>query len=431
MTIGDSVQDVLNFIDENDIKFLRMQFCEINGISRNVAISDTRVEDAFKYGVSFDGNYIDGFGGDEQSDLILRPDFSTIAVLPWRPQRGKVASVLCNVTYPDGSPCYLDSRQILLRQVAEAQKKGYSLYVGADCEFYLFKQDEDGRPTFEPGDEADYCSFAPRDRSENTRRDICLTLENMGFKVESSHHEKGPGQNQINFRDSETLKAADQLMTLRNVVRNIAHRNGLHATFMPKPQNGRPGSGMHVKLSLFRDGRDLFVEDENGISPEAGWFIAGLLKHIPAITAFANPTINSYKRLAAESGVSKHICWGIGTRKALLRIPRSAGSSRKLELRSPDPSCNPYLTYALILAAGLDGIENKLELPKPITTKASGPLLPESLHEALHAMNEDPLVEAVLGKQMTEKFMDIKLAEWQQYSETVHDWEQKNYFDIY
>lgn len=432
MMIGNSLEDMQEFIEENDVKFLRMQFCDINGVSRNVAVSDKQVADAARDGVLIDGNAVAGFDGRDRSDLVLRPFFETATILPWRPQRGKVASVICGVFYPDGRPCEADSRQVLGRQIARAEVLGYTMNVGAECEFYLFKQDDAGRPTTDPVDDADYCALAPGDRGENTRRDIILTLEDMGFVVESSHHETGRGHHEIDFRYTEALKAADQLMILRNVVRNIAQRNGQHATFMPKPLNGEPGSGMHVNLSLMRGLDNLFIERDGDISEEARHFAAGILAHMPGITALANPTVNSYKRLATGMEAPSRINWGKSAREALIRIPADAEHRCRMEVRSPDPTCNPYLTYAVMLAAGLDGLERRLPLPPETVGDAEiGVFLPMSLNDALGAMAADPLIAEVLGAELAEKFQAIKRAEWQAYMTTVHDWEQARYFTGY
>ncbi|MDD2414830.1 MAG: type I glutamate--ammonia ligase [Eubacteriaceae bacterium] len=432
MHIGKSTLDITTFVEENDIKFLRMQFCGVDGTSRNVAISNNRVEDAIFYGIPFDGDSVIGFGGRDHSDLLLKPDFSTIVVLPWRPQRGKVARVLCDVTYPDGRRCEMDTRNVLKQTVKKAEDLGYTLNVGSECEFFLFNLGEDGNPTFSPGDQAGYCSVAPRDKGENTRRDIILTLEDMGFAIESSHHESGQGQHEIDFRYSDALDAADRFITLRNVVRTIAQRNGQHATFMPKPINGQPGSGMHINLSLIKKGVNLFASEKGGLSEDAKHFAAGILAHIKAITAVANPTVNSYKRLAAGMEAPQKICWGYSSRDALIRIPAAPGQFSRLELRSPDPACNPYLTYALVLAAGLEGIEQQIPL-MPALPDNKTPLesLPATLREALDEMAADPLVTEVLGAELTEKYIDLKSKEWQQYTETVHDWETAHYFCLY
>ncbi len=432
MKIGNTTLDILTFIEENDIKFLRMQFCGLDGLSRNIAISAGQVENAIFYGVPFDSDAVVGFCVEGQSDMVLRPDFSTIVVYPWRPQRGKVARVLCDVVYPDGRPYESDSRYVLKQQVAKAEKKGYTLNVGAECEFFLFKLGEDGEPTHEPVDQAGYCSMAPMDRGENTRRDIILTLEEMGFDVESSHHESAKGQHEIDFRYSDALSSADRVITLRNAVATIAQRGGLHATFMPKPKSGEPGSGMHINLSLVKNGVNLFANDEGGLSKEAQYFAAGILKHIPAITAVANPLVNSYKRLATGHEAPRSINWGYSSRQSLIRIPAAYGEYCRMELRSPDPTCNPYLTYALVLAAGMDGIENQLPLMEPVDGgHDEGELLPMTLKDALIAMDKDPLVKDVFGADLAAMYHRVKMAEWQRYIETVHDWETEAYFNLY
>lgn len=423
------MQEFLDLIKENDIKFLRMQFCGIDGISRNMAISDRRVPTALKEGVRFNGDAVEGFSYADGSDLILKPDFSTLTILPWRPQRGKVASVLCEVTYPDGRICEMDSRQVLKKQIENIALDGYTFEVGTKSEFYLFDLDDDGNPTLHPADNGGYASLAPIDKGENIRREIILTLENMGFQIESSHHERGRGQHEIDFRYSEALTAADRVMTLRNTVKNIAIRNGLYATFMPKPRNSEPGSGLNISMMLKKDGKNLFTQTEDGLSETASAFLAGVLEHIPAITAFADPIVNSYKRLATGPLAGRKIAWSYDARDVLIRVPKSQSEARWLELRTPDSTSNPYLVLALLLAAGFDGINRHLTAPTENT--GDGALVPLNLYEALIAMKNDPLVEQTLGKAITDKFYDIKTQEWQQYISTVHDWEKAHYFCMY
>jgi glutamine synthetase len=431
MNIGNTTLDIMSYIEENDIKFIRMQFCSLDGLSRNIAISKNQVENAIFYGIPFDASSVIGFDHESQSDLLLKPDFSTIQVLPWRPQKGKVARVLCDVIYPDGTPCKQDSRYILKQQTDRLAAMGYTMNMGAECEFYLFWLGEDGTPTRTLGDGAGYCAVAPFDRGENTRREIIFTLEDMGFEIESSHHESGAGQHEIDFRYSDALTCADRIITFRNTVKTIAQRNGFHATFMPKPVTGRPGSGMHINLSLCEDGTNIFLSENGAISEEAKYFAAGVLAHINAITAVANPLVNSYKRLADGMEAPRAAGWGFGDRQALIRVPAAVGEYCRMELRSPDPSCNPYLTFALIIAAGIEGVTNKTALMPSIDEVGPGALLPMTLKDALNAMEADPLVAKVLGEETTQHYLSIKNKEWDQYLATVHPWETDKYFIEY
>ena len=364
--------DVLQFVEESEVKFIRLQFTDIFGIMKNMTIPSHQLERAFDEGVMFDASAIAGFTEVEESDMYLHPDPDTICIIPWRPQQGKVARLICDIKKPDGTQFEGDSRHILKKYVDKAAKKGYIFHIGPECVFFLFHTDADGLPTTKTHDTAGYFDLAPIDLGENARREICLVLEEMGFEIEASHHETAAGQHEIDFKYDDALKSADNIMTFKMVVKTIAQRNGLHATFMPKPLMGVSGSGMHINMSLSKAGENIFtVQDENGfVSKEAKQFTAGILAHIKGITAIANPLINSYKRLIPGFEAPIHIAWSYMNRTPLLRVPASKGDLRRLELRSPDPTCNPYLTLALILAAGLSGIENELVLPPPIDINA-------------------------------------------------------------
>lgn len=428
MNTGKQTIEAIRYIEDNDIKFIRMQFCDLLGQSKNIAVTDSQIERVFVNGIPFDADAVMGCKNSQHADLILHPDLGTLQLLPWRPQKGKVARYLCDVTWPDGSPFEQDSRYILKRQIAAAEALGYQFNVGAECEFFLFELDDKGYPTAVPIDEAGYFDLAPFDKGENVRRDIILTLEEMGFEMESSHHESGKGQHEIDFRYSSALESADNIMTFKTVVKTIAQRSGLYATFMPKPLNGEPGSGMHINMSLTAGGENVFISENREITDTARYFAAGILKHIRAITAVANPLVNSYKRLNDGREAPSYVNWGYESRQALIRIPAAAGDDCRMELRSPDPACNPYLTYALVLAAGLEGIQNQFELMPPFEKTEENTPLPGTLKEALDAMAEDALVEKVFGEKVKAEYMALKNKEWDDYSRQVHDWEMNHYF---
>lgn len=344
-------QEVMQFINEEDVKFIRLAFCDVFGKQKNISIMPSELEHAFIHGIAIDASAIKGFGGDIHSDLFLHPDPDTLAILPWRPEHGKVVRMFCTITAPDGSIFENDTRSILIRAVEAAEKAGYRFYFGAEMEFYLFKLDENGEPTKIPYDKAGYMDMAPDDKGENVRREICLTLEQMGIYPESSHHEEGPGQNEIDFRYSDALSAADNAMTFLTVVKAIASRNGLYADFTPKPLVGEPGNGFHINMS---------VKDSDGSMPSAA-MIAGVLQIAADFTVFMNPTEDSYKRLGGFKAPA-YISWSSENRSQLIRIPAAFGEYKRAELRSPDPAANPYLAFALLIYAGLYGIKNSCKL---------------------------------------------------------------------
>lgn len=346
-----SNEEIIQYVTEEDVKFIRLAFCDIFGKQKNVSIMPNELKRVFEYGIAIDASAIHGFGGDVHSDLFLHPDSSTLSVLPWRPEHGKVVRMFCNVSYPDGRPFECDTRRILQGAVDLAASAGVSFRFGSEMEFYMFKRDENGEPTNIPYDRAGYMDIAPEDKGENVRREICLTLERMGIRPESSHHEEGPGQNEIDFRYSDPITAADNAVTFRSVVNTIAARNGLFADFSPKPIADQPGNGMHINMSAFIGG--------NAVMPPV---IAGVLEHIYDMTLFLNRTEDSYKRFGSNKA-PKYISWSGENRSQLIRIPAAEGEYRRAELRSPDPMCNPYLAFALIIRAGLDGILNGAELP--------------------------------------------------------------------
>ena len=347
-----SKDEIKQYIVEEDVKFIRMAFCDIYGNQKNISIMPQELDRAFEYGLAIDASAIAGFGDEIHSDLFLHPDTSTLAVLPWRPEHGRVVRMFCSVAHPDGTIFEADTRTILKQAVQDAQKEGISFGFGSEMEFYLFERDESGAPTKIPYDTAGYMDIAPEDKGENVRREICLTLEQMGIKPESSHHEEGPGQNEIDFRYSDPLTAADHAVTFRAVVNTIAARNGLYADFSPKPLKDQPGNGMHINISaVSRDKREIMP-----------LLIAGILSHVADITVFLNTTEASYQRFGSQKA-PRYISWSSQNRSQLIRIPAATGEYKRAELRSPDPLCNPYIAFALLIRAGLDGIQNNAVLP--------------------------------------------------------------------
>lgn len=347
-----SAQEVLQYVQEEDVKFIRLAFCDVFGRQKNISIMPQELPRAFSYGIALDASSVAGFGDEAHSDLLLHPEPDTLMQLPWRPEHGRVVRMFSAISYPDGRPFVCDTRSLLKKAVADAEKTGYRFDFGAEQEFYLFHLGEDGKPTRIPYDEAGYMDIAPDDRGENIRREICLTLEQMGIQPESSHHEAGPGQNKIDFRYSDALTAADNAMTFQNVARIVAHRNGLVADFSAKPLSRKPGNGFHINISV------------NTGDPQAPLdaMIAGILEKAQNMTAFLNPTENSYERFGSHRA-PRYISWSTENRSQLIRVPASVGGNRRAELRSPDPAANPYLAFALIIYAGLYGIESGLKLP--------------------------------------------------------------------
>jgi glutamine synthetase len=439
-----SKNDIIKFIDQNDVKFIRLQFIDMFGRLKNIAITDQQVEKALEEGVVFDASSIAGFSEVESSDMLLFPDLDTFSIIPWRPQHGKVARIICDIKNYDGSQFLGDPRYILKRSEAKAKKLGYTFNVGPECEFFLFHTDSEGRPTAKTHDSAGYCDLAPMDLGENCRREICMVLEDMGFEIEASHHENAAGQHEVDFKYSDVLTAADRIMTFRMVVKIVAQRNGLHATFMPKPIYNAYGSGMHINMSLSQNGKNIFNVGENSmdISDTAKMFGAGILHHAKGITAVANPLVNSYKRFVPGFEAPVHIVWSHMNRSPLLRIPAPKGEATRLELRSPDPSCNPYLTLALILEAGLDGLQKQMIIPSPmdintynLTPEQEKELgvqrLPSNLSLALDEMKKDTYIKDVLGDHIFNKYILAKEAEWAAYNSIVHSWEIDNYLTAY
>ena len=348
-----SYEELMNFIDEEDVKFIRLAFSDINGKQKNISIMPGELERAFRDGISFDASAVPGFAKEIKSDLFLFPDSSTLSILPWRPTHGRVVRMFCDIKYPDDRPFVEDSRYILKQAVAKAKKMGIRCYFGSEFEFYLFKTDEEGNSTGVPFDRAGYMDIAPEDKGENIRREICFMLVDMGIKPESSHHEEGQGQNEIDFRYSDALSAADNAATFKTVVRTVAMRNGLYADFSPKPMADDSGNGMHINMSIKSDDGKDYTEQ----------FMAGIMTHIGEMTVFLNPVEESYHRLG-EKKAPKYITWSKENRSQLIRIPAAKGEFKRIELRSPDPEANPYIAYTLLIHAGLDGIKRNLTLPE-------------------------------------------------------------------
>lgn len=433
-------EDIWRMIEEEDVEFIRLQFTDIFGTLKNVAVTTSQLERVLNNEIMFDGASIEGFARVEQSDMFLRPDLDTFAIFPWRPQQGKVARFLCDIYRPDGTPFAGDPRHVLKRTVQEAAEMGYQMDVGPECEFFLFHTDDEGNPTTITHEKAGYFDVGPLDLGENARRDMILTLEDMGFVVEASHHEDAPAQHEIDFHYDEALKTADDIMTFKLAVKTIAKRHGLYASFMPKPKTGVNGSGMHINMSLARDGVNAFYDgqDCNHLSKEGYWFIGGIMKHIAAITAITNPLVNSYKRLVPGYEAPVYIAWSMRNRSPLIRIPAQTGTTQRIELRSPDSATNPYLAIAVCLAAGLDGIRNQIEPPASVEgnifamseeerEKAGIKCLPTSLAEAIDGLEQDALIREVLGEHISRKYIEAKKEEWKEYCAAVSSWEIDRY----
>lgn len=433
-------QDVLRLVQEEDVEFIRLQFTDMFGTLKNVAITSSQLERALNNQCMFDGSSIEGFVRIEESDMYLYPDLDTLTIFPWRPQQGKVARLICDVYRPNGQVFTGDSRYILKRAVKEAADMGYTFEVGPECEFFLFHTDDNGQPTTITHEKAGYFDLGPVDLGENARRDMVLTLEEMGFEVEASHHEVAPAQHEIDFHYDEALAAADNIMTFKLAVKTIAKRHGLHASFMPKPKEGINGSGLHINMTLLKDGKNVFSDpgDSLGLSREAYYFIGGLMRHMKGMAAITNPLVNSYKRLVPGFEAPVYIAWSTTNRSSLIRIPAERGEHTRIELRSPDPSANPYLVLAACLRAGLDGIRGKILPPAAVDKnifemtdqekeKEGIDSLPGSLLEAVRELEKDELLKQVLGEHMSQGYIRAKKQEWDQYRRHVSVWELEQY----
>ncbi|MCR4430379.1 MAG: type I glutamate--ammonia ligase [Tepidanaerobacteraceae bacterium] len=437
--------DILQKAQELDVKFIRLQFTDILGIIKNVTITVEQLEDALDGKIMFDGSSIEGFTRIQESDMYLRPDYDTFAILPWKPRKGAEARLMCDIYDSNNEPFEGCPRGILKKVVEEARQMGYEMYAGPEPEFFLFETDEEGNPTVRTHDKGSYFDLSPVDLGENARRDIVLALQEMGFDVETSHHEVAPGQHEIDFKYTKAVRTADNIVTFKFVTKAIAADHGLYATFMPKPIFGENGSGMHVHLSLFKDGVNAFYDEnekDTGLSQVAKYFIGGILQHAKGFTAITNPTVNSYKRLVPGYEAPVYISWSGKNRSALVRVPAARGNASRIELRSPDPSANPYLALAVILKAGLDGIRNRID-PGPQTfnniydmtpverLEAGIEMLPGSLKEALDYLSQDEVIKEALGSHVYEHFVKAKLIEWDIYRIQVHKWEIDQYLGIF
>lgn len=434
-------QDIMALVEEEDVQFIRLQFSDLSGHVKNIAITVSQLEKALDNEIIFDGSAISGFADVAESDMYLYPNLDTFEIFPWRPHQGKVARFICDVYTYDRKPFEGDPRYVLKNVLAEAKSKGYDFFVGPECEFFLFNTDDRGNPTACTNDEGGYFDVAPLDNGENCRREIVLTLEDMDFEVESSHHESSAGQHEVDFKYDEILTTADRIMTFKMVVKTIAKRHGLHATFMPKPLNGQPGSGMHLNFSLFKGGKDLF-SDGNELTDTAKSFIAGLLKYAPEIACFTNPTVNSYKRLIPSGQSPCHIAWSEINRSLAVRVPADKSGGAKIEFRTPDPSGNPYLALAACIKAGLRGIEDNLTPPPKVEANvyALSPderaelgigSMPHSLNEAVKIARSSEFVRELLGDGLFRRYLDARAEEYEEYRQYVGEWEVKKYLIRY
>jgi glutamine synthetase len=433
-------EDIIKIVKEEDIHFIRLQFTDIFGILKNVAITPSQLEKALSNDCMFDGSSIDGFARIQESDMYLYPDLDTFVIFPWRPQIGKVARLICDVYTPDGKPYTGDPRYALKRVLERAAKLGYTFNVGPELEFFIFHFDDQGKPTTFAHDQGGYFDLEPVGQGEDIRREIAFALESMGFEIEATHHEVEQAQLEIDFKFGDALKIADDIMTFRLTVKTIAKKYGMHATFMPKPIFGINGSGMHTNMSLMKDGKNAFYDPDGelGLSETAGHFVAGLLKHVKDFTAISNPLVNSYKRLVPGYEAPCYLAWSAANRSALIRVPATRGKGTRLELRCPDPACNPYLSLAMCLAAGLDGVENKLT-PPPQIVKSIFEMTPEeriengidnlpgSLEEALDLFEKSELARESLGDHIFTKYLEAKRGEWNEYRMRISGWELDKY----
>lgn len=437
-------EDIRRIAQEQNVRFIRLQFTDLLGTIKNVEIPVSQLEKALDNKMMFDGSSIEGYVRIEESDMYLYPDLDTWVVFPWVTQ-DRVARLICDIYMPDGTPFAGDPRGILKRALKEAEELGYTaMNVGPEPEFFLFKTDERGEPTTELNDQGGYFDLAPMDMGENCRREIVLTLEEMGFEIEASHHEVAPGQHEIDFKYADAIKAADQIQTFKLVVKTIAREYGLHASFMPKPLFGVNGSGMHCHQSLFQGEKNVFYDEKDklGLSAVARHYMAGILQHARAMAAITNPTVNSYKRLVPGYEAPVYVAWSASNRSPMIRIPASRGLSTRIEVRNPDPAANPYLALAVMLKAGLDGIQNKHQLPAPtdrniyIMTEeerldAGISSLPGDLKEALDEMLRSDIVCEALGDHALAHFYELKEIEWDMYRTQVHQWERDQYLTLY
>jgi glutamine synthetase len=437
-------REIIAELKRQKVRFLRLMFTDIMGAIKNVEVPESQFQKALDGEIMFDGSSIEGFTRIEESDMLLKPDLDTFVVFPWADERGTVAGLICDVYNPDETPFEGCPRMALRRVMAHAKKMGFTANFGPELEFFLFQRDEDGNPTTQTHDAGGYFDLLPVDRGEECRRDITNALEAMGYNVEAAHHEVAPGQHEIDFRYADVLSTADRAAVFRLVVKKYARDHQLHATFMPKPIFGENGSGMHVHQSLFRGTKNAFYakSKEHELSDTMLHYVGGLLRHARAICAISNPLVNSYKRLVPGYEAPVNVAWSYRNRSPLVRVPARRGVGTRCELRMPDPSCNPYLAFAAMLSAGLDGIENKID-PGPSVDRNIFEMshrekrrlkidqLPANLHEAVTFLRKDKVLHEALGEHIADQFCDAKDAEWSQYISTVHEWELERYLAKY
>lgn len=423
-------QDIINLVEEEDVEFIRLQFVDVFGALKNMAVTTSQLDKILNNKCRFDGAAIEGYMGEHVGNLFLVPDLDTFAIFPWRPQQGKVARFMCDVCAENGEPFAADSRNILKNVIKKASDMGYTLDVGSECEFFLFDTDENGQPTTSTRETGGYFDIGPMDSGENARREIVMFLEDMGFEVESSYHARAVAQHKIDFKNDDALRSADNIATFRMVVRTTARRHGFHATFMPKPLCGINGSGMHLTFKLYdKDGRNVFTDrnKENKISDLAYSFTAGLLKHIKGMTIINNPIINSYKRLVKGFNAPVEITWSENERDSLVRMESAYDGGTQLVLRSPDSASNPYLVIATCLAAGLKGIEEQQMTMENGAETAEPMVLPCNLEHAILEFEKDTFIKDVIGSQVVDTIVEVKKKEWDDYCKQVSDWEIQHY----
>ncbi len=439
-------EDIFRIVEEEDVAFIRLQFCDIFGVPKNIAIAASQLESALNNECMFDGVSVEGFVRSGESDMYLYPDLDSFEIYPWRPQSGKVARMFCDVYTVDRKPFSGDPRNVLNKVVEKGKSLGLNFKINPEAEFFLFDYDDDGQPTTRTKENGSYFDVAPADQGENVRRDIILNLEEMGFDISSSHHEIAPAQHEIDFKAEDAQRIADMIMTFRMAVKTIAKKHGLYATFLPKPTEGISGSGMHINIiAEDENGHNLFASDNgSSLSDTAQYFIAGVLSHVKGMTLITNPIVNSYKRLVPGYDAPVNITWSAASanRSALIRVPSSRGEGTRIEIRNPDATCNPYLAIALILAAGIEGIEKKMTPPEELfenlgratedeLRSSTFETLPRTLGEAIVAYEKDPFIKEVIGESIYDKFLDAKRAEWKDFRTCVTQWEIKKYLGLF
>ncbi len=441
----DQIEEIRKIVKEKNVKTIVLQLVDILGVAKSITLPVTQLDKIVENEAMFDGSSIDGFARIEESDMYLYPDLNTFVVLPWKARNGSsIGRFICNVYTTEDQPFIGCPRNVLKKALEEAKKMGYDFFVGPEPEFYIFKKDELGNPILESNDKAGYFDMAPLDKDEEVREAITDALEGLGFEVEASHHECGPGQHEIDFKYDDALTTADNIMMFKYVVRKITDELGLFASFMPKPVENIAGSGMHLNMSLFKNGKNIFFDRnaKNQLSDEAVYFVGGLMKHIDALTAITNPIVNSYKRLVPGFEAPVYVAWSHKNRSPLVRIPAKRGESTRVELRNPDPSCNPYLALAAVLTAGLDGMKNKIEPPKSVSQniydmdtderfEKNISSLPINLYDAVNELAKNEKIKEALGSHVTDKFIAAKLNEWDRYRKAVHGWEIEEYLRAY